>query len=372
MSQLGRMYQRNLPPRHRRSDSIRSEQSERQRFVYHLPLYRVHDMITKAGFPVHRSTLARLVISVSDLLAPIYRAQLSSILQSEVVAMDEVPCRVGPDEDRPGKMNNAYFWPVLGDKNEIAFPYAKSREHAHVGAILKDFCGHLITDGYGAYPRYVQQRQQQVIHAGCWFHWRREFIKAEQLHHKLATAFLVIIRKLAAVEREAKKAELSLEQLLELRAEKSLPLVDSIFALGRDVLASEALPPSDPLRKAIDYGLTRDAQMRVFLTEPRVPMSTNDLEHSLRAVPMGRKAWLFCWSEVGGISYGRILSLISTCQLHDVNPYQYLVDILQRIQTHPVREVHLLTPRLWKENFAEQPMRSPLRDDIPRLLPTGK
>ena len=149
-----------------------------QKFVYHMPLYRVHDMITRSGFHLARSTLARMVISVSDLITPIYHSLLSSIVQSEVLMMDEVPCRVGQDPDRPGKMNTAYFWPVFGDKNEVAFPYAKSREHAQVANILKDYCGHLITDGYAAYNRYVEQRKGAVIHAGCWAHWRREFIKA--------------------------------------------------------------------------------------------------------------------------------------------------------------------------------------------------
>jgi hypothetical protein len=73
---------------------------------------------------------------------------------------------------------------------------------------------------------------------------------------------------------------------------------------------------------------------------------------------MGRKAWLFCWTEVGAEIVGTIQSLISTCVLHDVDPYTYLVDVLQRIDTHPFSEVEQLTPRLWKEHFADDPLRS--------------
>ena len=46
------------------------------------------------------------------------------------------------------------------------------------------------------------------------------------------------------------------------------------------------------------------------------------------------------------------------CVLHDVDPHTYLVDVLQRIQTHPQSRVAELTPRLWKEHFADKPMRS--------------
>ena len=181
------------------------------------------------------------------------------------------------------------------------------------------------------------------------------------------------MRKIFAVEAEAKNKGYSLDQLIELRATRSLPLVDEIFTLGRQVLASEPLTPTDPLRKAIEYGITREEQMRVFLTEPRVPLSTNEIERLLRPIPMGRKAWLFCWKEVGGIALGRILSLTATCQLHGVDPYTYFVDILQRIGTHRVHEVKLLTPRLWKENFASNPLRAPI-DEYHRAQqppPTG-
>jgi hypothetical protein len=58
-------------------------------------------------------------------------------------------------------------------------------------------------------------------------------------------------------------------------------------------------------------------------------------------------------------------SLIVTCRLHGVDPYTYLVDVLQRVAEHPARRVALLTPRLWKQQFAANPMRSDL-SDFPR------
>ena len=47
-----------------------------------------------------------------------------------------------------------------------------------------------------------------------------------------------------------------------------------------------------------------------------------------------------------------------------IDPYTYLVDVLQRIDSHLASEVHLLTPRLWKENYAERPMKSDLGREI--------
>ena len=91
-----------------------------------------------------------------------------------------------------------------------------------------------------------------------------------------------------------------------------------------------------------------------------MPIDTNHLERALRVIPMGRKNWLFCWSEVGARHVGIIQSLLTTCRLHDVDPYAYLVDVLQRIALHPARDVEQLTPRRWKALFADQPLRSDL------------
>ena len=112
--------------------------------------------------------------------------------------------------------------------------------------------------------------------------------------------------------------------------------------------------------KAINYTLTKTTALRVFLENPDVPLDTNHLERALRPIPMGRRNWLFCWTELGAEHVGVIQSLICTCKLHQVDPYTYLVDVLQRINLHPAKDVEALTPRLWKDEFAAVPLRSDL------------
>ena len=73
-----------------------------------------------------------------------------------------------------------------------------------------------------------------------------------------------------------------------------------------------------------------------------------------------RKAWLFNWTEVGAKYVGIVNSLIVTCRLHQIGPYGYLADVLQRAGDHPASRVAELTPRHWKQHFADQPLRSAL------------
>jgi transposase len=73
-----------------------------------------------------------------------------------------------------------------------------------------------------------------------------------------------------------------------------------------------------------------------------------------------RKSWNFCWTELGAKHVGIAQSLIVTCRLHGIDPYTYLVDILQRVGQHSARRIAELTPRLWKQYFADHPLRSDL------------
>lgn len=119
-------------------------------------------------------------------------------------------------------------------------------------------------------------------------------------------------------------------------------------------------PPRNPFTEAAGYALAREKELRVFLQYPDVPIDTNHLERQIRPIALGRKNWLFCRTEIGAKYVGIFQSLLVTCRLQGVDPYVYLVDVLQRVERHPARHVAMLTPRLWKEHFAAAPLRSPI------------
>jgi len=113
------------------------------------------------------------------------------------------------------------------------------------------------------------------------------------------------------------------------------------------------------------YSSSRSPYARRWMTrilDPDVPIDTNHLERALRVVPMGRKSWLFCWTELGAKHVGIIQSLIVTCRLHGIDAYTYLVDVLQRISEHPANRVAELIPRQWKHHFAANPLRSDISE----------
>ena len=328
------------------------------KFVYHLPLYRQHQRLGASGITLSRATLTNLASRAIDLLVPIFDAQYQNALRSRVLAMDETPIKSG--RKSKGKMRQAWFWPIHGEQNEIVFPYTPSRASSNVKALLgEDFSGVLVSDGHDAYARYSEARNE-VTHAECWAHTRRHFERALEADPVAAGEALQIIGALYRHEQTIRDQGLEGEAKHRYRITHSEPVVAAFFAWCDGQCRRHDRVPSHPLAKALKYAMARHDSLRVFLADPEVPIDTNHLERGLRPIPMGRRSWLFCWTELGARQVGIIQSLLVTCKLQGIDPYTYLVDVLQRVGDHPASRVIELTPRVWKDTFAANPLRSDL------------
>lgn len=329
------------------------------KFAYHLPLYRQHQRLSDAGITVSRPWLTQIARQAIGLIEPIYDAQFDSIRRARIKAMDETPIKAGRGE--PGKLKPAYFWPVYGELDEVCFPFFESRRGEHIEqalGITPVERAVLVSDGYDPYTRYAQKTG--ITHAQCWAHTRRKLFEAQAAEPQAAATGLDLIGALYAVEERIRAQKLTAAKKLDHRLMHAKPIVERFFAWINAQFERQGLLPSNPLTKALAYARERRLGLEVFLTDPDVPIDTNHLERALRAIPMGRRNWLFCWTELGAKQVGIMQSLIVTCRLHDIDPYDYLVDVLQRVAEHPASRVNELTPRLWKQLFASNPLRSPL------------
>ena len=332
------------------------------KFLYHLPLHRQHQQMSHAGITVSRASLTNWTQRAIELLRPIVDAMLSNVLLSRVLAMDETPIKAG--RTGKGKLKQAYFWPIYGEHNEVVFTFSQSRGKQHIIDMLSQhYNGTLITDGYAAYARYAE-KSEGVTHAQCWVHSRRYLIEARDSGPAQIDLALELIGHLYQHEKQIKAQTLSGDKKRDYRLKHSKPLVDAVFEWIDQQCHRPDLTPKHPLSQALNYMRTRETALRVFLEDPDVPMDTNHLEREIRPIPLGRKNWLFCWTEIGAEHVGIIQSLISTCKLHDINPHTYLTDVLQRVSHHPASKIDELTPRSWKEKFVDKPMRSRLSSPV--------
>jgi len=320
------------------------------KFLYHMPLYRQHQRMLQSGIMLARANLTSWVLKTAELLSPIYDAVLSSVLTSQVLAMDETPLKAG--QEKKGKLHRGYVWALYGDLDEVAFLYSPTRAMKAIEPLVKNFCGTLITDGYTVYDK-LCAAYDKIEHALCWAHTRREFYEAKQYEPLRCDKALDNIGKLYQYEAEIRELKLAGDKKRQYRVEHSRPVVDTFFDWLKAEASAGALLPSNRFQKAAAYAMSREQGLRMFLANPEVPIDTNHIEREIRPLPLGRKNWLFCWTEVGAEAVATIQTLIGCCKLHGVNPFDYFVDVLQRIDSHPAARVTELTPRVWaKEQTA--------------------
>lgn len=332
------------------------------KYLFHLPTYRQHQAMMDGGIYLDRGQLTRVLHRAGELLEPVYEKLATSILNSKILTADETPTPAGR---KNGKMDKGYFWVFFGDQNEVHYLFSPSRGKVVLENALSMFQGTLVCDGYAAYESFVKAKPG-VLLVQCWVHTRREFLEAEKREPERSKWVLRQIKSMYKIEEQVK--DKPPDQILQARQEKTKPIVLKLFEFLKTTIAEETFVPSDTFLAAANYALNREEPLKAFLENAEIPLDTNHLERELRGQAVGRKNWMFHVTEEGARHAAIFYSLIRSCLLVDVNPMDYLTDVLQRIDTHPSGQTELLIPRLWKEHFGGAPLRSPFHEV---LLPKG-
>ena len=87
---------------------------------------------------------------------------------------------------------------------------------------------------------------------------------------------------------------------------------------------------------------------RTSWPDEHVPLDNNGSERALRRVALGsRKNYLFVHDGDSGASLAGLYSLVATCEARQINPFEYLTDVLVRVQDHPTSAIDELLPAAW-------------------------
>jgi transposase len=227
------------------------------------------------------------------------------------------------------------------------FDATPTHERDGPAAFLASFAGDLQADAYTGYDALYSTGRMREI--GCWAHARRGFVEALTTDVRAALT-VALIQQLYDVERAG--ADLSPDARRDLRYEQSRPLLAKVAA-ERDQLAQTVLPKS-PLGDALRYLTNQWAALQRFVDDGRLAIDNNRAENQLRVVALGRKNWLFAGSFEGARRAALLYSLVQSCALVDVPPFEYLRDVLLRVATHPQRRIGQLTPKGWADTFRRQ------------------
>ena len=312
-----------------------------QKYMDHLPLYRIEKISDRHGVPIARSTLAQWVGQLGVSLQPLVDRLAELLKQGKVLHADETP--VQQLDPGKGKTKRAYMWAYRSNDLEgapriVVFDYQTSRSGAHARNFLQDWRGHLMVDDYGGYKALFQKG---VTELACLAHCRRKFF---DLHasggHPLAEEALRRIGELYAIEAQAREGDVTAR--LALRQQAAVPKLKAL----RDWLMAQRLKTADGtgLARAIDYSLKRWPALVRYVDCGTLPIDNNLVENAIRPITLGRRNWLFTGSERAGCRAAAIQSLLATAKLNELEPYAWLKDTLEKLPVWPYSRLDELLP----------------------------
>jgi len=317
------------------------------KYIYHLPLYRIHKRIVQMGVPLPDSTLDSWVKLGAELLHPLYAVHRLHVFSEIYQMVDESPIKV-QDRDKPGACHTGYMWVRYGPLSKsVLFEYYKSRSSNGPIDDLLTFKGYIQTDGYAGYTYLASL--QNIIHLSCWAHARRYFEQSLQNDHQRASHVMKLIQLLYAIEALARESGMSHQERHALRLDKSLPIINEI---GQYIQQEKnKVTPKSPIGRAFDYCANRWISLQNYLTNGMLEIDSNLIENSIRPLALGRKNYLFAGSHDAAINIAMFYSFFGTCIKNDIDPQKWLTYVINNINNTEVPLLKNLLPQFIDKNL---------------------
>jgi transposase len=317
------------------------------KYVDHLPLHRQLKRYSRLGVTISDSTSGDWVTAGAKLILPLYEAHKQLVLASHYLYADETTIKVSESE-RKNSTHLGYYWVYQSHEQKLVlFDYQTGRGREGPQHILKDYQGYLQTDGYGVYDDFANKPGITLL--CCLAHARRKFSESQSNNKVIASHVLTEIQKLYAIERHITDHGITGNHKLQYRAEYAIPILKELGAWMKEKYM-QVLPRS-AIGKALAYSLKRWDKLSLYATTSECNIDNNPVENSIRAVALGRKNYLFAGSHDAAQRAAMFYSLLATCKNYNLNPYDWLHDVLNRIATHPHKRIMELLPQNWKPNI---------------------
>lgn len=317
------------------------------KYVYHLPFHRSIAMFNLAGVSIPASTVNGWFTGSSDLLRALYYKLKDIVLATDYIQVDESTVPVINDEKHQAV--KSYLWVVRSVMEGLMFfHYDKgSRAQKVVIELLRNYKGAVQTDGYEAYSIY--ENKKGVLLLGCWAHARRKFTEAFKEDQSGATYALEQIGMLYKVETMATEQNMDYEQRAALRARLAYPILRA-FEKWIVNYYPKALPKGR-MYKALTYTYSLFQRLSRYHLNGRYQIDNNLVENDIRPLALGRKNYLFCGNHDAAENAAIMYSLLGCCKVCNVNPREWLTDVLSRIPAYNSDyslDLAELLPHNWK------------------------
>lgn len=325
-----------------------------------LPLDRQRRELERMGLAVPDKTMQSYWAYTTDLLEPIADAQLSVVLASAIVGADDTHLKT-LDKSRKNGTFRGHIWCFVGTDGtvngpeNVAYGYTRSWEATEISDWFSAIDGDVQCDGYAGYAREIEPDDEDEPpfvavpperRLGCGMHIRSKFHAALLAKDRRAAIPLKVFADLYAIEDDCKKRGLDAAARGEERRRRSLPLLDTL-----DTWVDELHPrllPKSPLRRATTYAINQREFFRRCFSDGRFEIDSGRVERRIRPFAVARRNFLFTGSARGGERLAAAFTLVDSCLLLGLDPYDYLVDVIRKLEAGwPLKLLSDLIPSRW-------------------------
>jgi len=304
-----------------------------------LPFNRLERLEGSLGIPLPAATQWEIVEHNADEIEPALDELVRQAAQGQVVHNDDTTMKVlaltnrseestGSDpmenSDRKGVFTSGIVSILDGRRIALFFT-----GHRHAGenpaAVLKWRASELgrPIQMCDALSRNLPTELQTIV-AHCLAHGRRQFVDVAVNFPEECLYVLQILQDVYTNDALAKNQGMSPEQRLEFHQANSGPKMDELKAWLTAQLAQRKVEPNSGLGEATTYMLKHWNELTLFLRRSATPLDNNVCEQALKKAILHRKNAYFYKTENGAHVGDLFMSLIHTCELNGVNPFDYL------------------------------------------------
>jgi len=310
-----------------------------------VPLHRLCKIYARGGVDLSVSTLCDWVAAVAEEVRPLVGRIEEQTWVAHVLQGDGSGLKV-LDPAHPEHIRKGTMWCYVGDRKNVVFKYApmgsgEDGPWKHLAGRK----GYVQADASNVFDRLFNGQRAEATEVGCWAHARRKLYALLDSDPRVAYP-MDLIGKLYRVEHLADRLELSPEERVKLRHERSTSILERLHRWLVKTAAKE--PPESALHKACAYSVNHWQALTRLLEDGRLTLDNNFCELQIRTLAIGRKNFLFAGSDAGAERAAILYTLLRTAALHKIDTYAYLIDVLDKLAAAwPQRRLDELLPENW-------------------------
>jgi transposase len=240
------------------------------------------------------------------------------------------------------------MWTLLNPTTRmVKFQYSASRATINAIEMLGDYKGLLMADAYIAYRQLARLSPEAIILLSCWAHARRKILESQHPKYQdpVVKEVLRRIGLLYEIERKIRGQSPNRKKRLRKRSAK---ILRSLKRYLEQVI--DRYTPKDAVRIAIQYILNHWEALSEYVKHKHGIIDNNANERALKPLTVARKNILFLGSVDHAPGAALLYSLIECCKLQKIDPQEWLLDVMKRIEHYPKDQLVDLLPHRWKIN----------------------